>query len=387
MPNIFEQISSILTQPYGSMAYHLVVSFIFIGVLYPALVFSSQEKPARNRMLIGISGLLVSQLLIFITAALLVVGITILNKALPAIDRVVSVLNIAIIIWLFAYINNKNRRVDFGLIGVIALLLLGGMITIIFWVNSGQPGSFLQSDPALIWNIGAILLTIAGQALILRSGSETRTWGQIMLFVITCGEIINLIPTESITGDYSVILRLTYLISLPLLYGVTGSLQTQVTHTKMIVTSIPDNLPVPQPDKEDTAPPDESGVIETGSSEPARGIDLHLFQNTMTLAGSSNGQEVCHLFTRYTAHALVSDICLLLSPPDEDGQVHLISAYDLIVQESFAPFAFDHNLIPGYSEALENGTILQVSDETSDQISLFALGDKLLTQFFTKKLS
>jgi signal transduction histidine kinase len=113
-------------------------------------------------------------------------------------------------------------------------------------------------------------------------------------------------------------------------------------------------------------------VIETDSSEPVRGIDLHLFQNTMTLAGSSSNQEVCHLLTRYTAHALVSDICLLLSPPDEDGQVHLISAYDLIVQESFSPLAFDHNLIPGYAEALENGTILQVSDDTSEKISLFA---------------
>ena len=60
MPDILEQISSILTEPYGTLAYHLVISFIMIGVLYPALVFSSHEKPARRRLLLGIFGLLAS---------------------------------------------------------------------------------------------------------------------------------------------------------------------------------------------------------------------------------------------------------------------------------------------------------------------------------------
>ena len=75
MPDIFEQISSILTRtlrqsglPFGNL-FHLD------WVLYPALVFSSIGNPARNRVLLGIIGLLASQVTIFVVSALTLVSL------------------------------------------------------------------------------------------------------------------------------------------------------------------------------------------------------------------------------------------------------------------------------------------------------------------------
>lgn len=375
MPDLFSEITDILTQPYGSLAYHLVLSFIYIGTLYPALVFSSEEKRSRQRMLIGISGLLLSQIIIFITSAFVILGFSGLELILPVLDRVTAVINIAIITWLFAYVNSDDRRIDIGIAIVLFFIMAGGGISMFYWASIGSENTFIQSQTALSWNIAAAGLAVIGEMLIFRSSSKTGNWGLTILFLIFAGEITNIAmlsntdPNSLIVGDYSVILRLTYLIAMPLLYGISGSLVSQVTHTKMIVTSIPDSPPpptLPNQDKQNVQ------LIENGAQEQTRGIDLHLFQNTMTLAASTDYQDVCHLFTRYTAHALVSDICLLLSPPDDNDQVHLISAYDLIVQESFSPLAFDHHLIPGYKAALASGEPLQVSDDTSSQISSFA---------------
>jgi signal transduction histidine kinase len=373
MPDIFGQISTILTQPYGSMAYHLVVSFVYIGVLYPALAFSSENKRSRSRMLAGIFGLLASQIVIFVLSALALIGFSELNSILPILDRVVITIDLIIIIWLYAYINNTDRRIDFGMIGVVAFIILGGLVTIISWFGSDQSAGFIQSDLALSWNIAVIIISAFGQLAISRSQSQNRTWGRIMLMVIMVGEFINLIPGQGIVGDYSVIIRLTYLIALPLLYGVVGGLQSEVTYTKMIITSIPDSVQATEEEPQDKVEELELIPVDTETPpEPVRGIDLHLFQNTMSLAGATSLRDISHLFTRYTAHALVSDICLLLTPPDEAGQVHLISAYDLIVQDSFSPFAFDHTLIPGYAEALDNNQFLQVTDEVSSKITTFA---------------
>ncbi|MEN8242805.1 MAG: ATP-binding protein [Chloroflexota bacterium] len=374
MPNIFEQISLILTDPYGSLAYHLVISFIMVGVLYPALVFSSHEKPARTRMLLGIVGLLISQIVIFVFSALVLVGFSELKEALPVLDRAVIAIDLAIIIWLFSYTDNKNRRAGFILIGTIFFLMIAGAVTALFWYSSSEKTSFIQSEYGLYWDVGVILLAIFGQLIIARSPSKTRIWGRVMLLAIIIGEGINLLSAGSLPGEYSVILRLTYLISMPLLYGVIGELQSEITHTKMIVTKITERVPISEIEEEDPQKEEgKSSTIETGPlPEPSRGIDLHLFQNTMSLAASGSYQEISHLFTRYTGHALVADICVLLSPLDEDEQVHLISAYDLIVQESFSPFHFNHSIIPGYKEALESGEIIQVTDDTSSQISSFA---------------
>jgi signal transduction histidine kinase len=374
MPDIFEQISVILTQPYGSLAYHLVISFILIGVLYPALVFSSHEKPSRRRMLFGIAGLLLSQFLIFIASSLTLIGFSALSEFLPILDRLVIAIDLTIIIWLFSFTNTADRWTDISLIVSIVLLILAGVATVIVWFGSEQNTSFIQSELSLRWDVGVILLTILGQLIISRSVSKTRTWGRVMLLAIIIGEGINLLNTGNLTGDYSVILRLTYLISMPLLYGVIGELQSEITHTKMIVTTIKERVPISEIDQEETVKEREQSTTgETGPlAETTRGIDMHLFQNTMSLAASGSYQEISHLFTRYTGHALVADICVLLSPVDEEEQVHLISAYDLIVQESFSPFNFNHTIIPGYKEALESGEIIQVTDETSSQISSFA---------------
>jgi len=103
-----------------------------------------------------------------------------------------------------------------------------------------------------------------------------------------------------------------------------------------------------------------------------KGVDLKLFQTTMALASVETPSEICRLLTLYTAHALVSDLCLLLSPPDNNQQVVLICGYDLITEESLDSISFNHSLIPGYANAVENGRPLHVSSSDSQHLIPFA---------------
>jgi len=51
MANIFNQITNLIVQPSGSMVYHLVIAFIFISILQPALSFiATEDKNQRKRL-------------------------------------------------------------------------------------------------------------------------------------------------------------------------------------------------------------------------------------------------------------------------------------------------------------------------------------------------
>ena len=97
-------------------------------------------------------------------------------------------------------------------------------------------------------------------------------------------------------------------------------------------------------------------------------LDLHIYQNGLALAAANTPKEICQLFTRLTAHALVADLCLLLTPPDQNFQVHLVCGYDLIVQESLQSTSFDSSLIPRYEKLFETGRPLHVLDKGAEKM-------------------
>jgi hypothetical protein len=136
MLSLFQQITDLLTQPYGSMAYHLLISFILISVLYPALGFRlSNRTTTSKRILIGLSALIGSRLLLFILSALSTQGITAVISVLPVFDRVVIAFNLAIIIWLWVF-QKPNRYGDFGTIIISLLIFFIGIASSIYWARS-----------------------------------------------------------------------------------------------------------------------------------------------------------------------------------------------------------------------------------------------------------
>ncbi len=380
MFSLFQQIADLLSQPYGSMAYNLLISFILISVLYPTLGFSlSNQTQKSKRILIGLAMLIGSRLTLFILSTISTQGIETITAALPVFDRMVIVFNLAVIIWLWVF-QEPNRFGDFGTIIISLLILIGGIVSTIYWASLGSVNTFNDSGLALGWDIFSTILLLGGQRLLITRDTEDRNLGLTMLIIIFLGVCIQMI-TRNTNSDYPSIIRLAFLAAFPLLLG----LAKRFKPPEVVA-------PVSPPLSFKSTPLAETKETKKIKEEPEKipalvpkGVELKLFQTTMALASVDTPSEICRLLTLYIAHALVSDLCLLFSPPDDNQQVVLICGYDLITEESLDAISFSHTLIPGYANAVENGRPLHVSSSSSqhmiplaDLLYLNEIGDMLI---------
>lgn len=358
MANILEQIIYLITQPSGSMVYHLVIAFVFISALQPTLVLTPLSKSSTNRKLIlGLFLLISSHLLIFLVSLLALNGNPNLITILAVLEMVVNLYNILTIIWLFAYSGPKQIR-DIAYILVSFTIIAAGAISTLFWSAQGQVGTYNQSYLSLGWEISTILFLLIGFIVLLITKSPARTQGLIMMLALLFGEILQVLLINP-TGDFFPITRLAHLIAFPLISGVLLNFQPAESSS----TSSP-LAEVITPIGEGYFPEPVEGKLElepTATPSP-RTIDLSTYQNGLALASSCDPKDLYPLFARYTAHAMLADICLLLSPPDLNNQVYILSGYDLIVQEILPPTSFDKNLIPNLKELLDSQQPILISD-------------------------
>ncbi len=116
MKTILSQITTLLVQPSGSMVYHLVIAFIFISVLQPAMSFLAlkEDENKRKRLLTGITLLIASRLMIFAFSLAAIMQNNFLSNSLGVIELVILAFDVVIVIWLFAY-PEENKQGDVGL--------------------------------------------------------------------------------------------------------------------------------------------------------------------------------------------------------------------------------------------------------------------------------
>ncbi|NIW45532.1 MAG: hypothetical protein GWN14_12845 [candidate division Zixibacteria bacterium] len=383
MANIFNQITNLLVQPSGSMVYHLVIAFIFISVLQPVLSFiPDEEKDQRRRLLTGIVLLISSRLVVFVIALLSILETSGADLALGPVEMVVNVLDITIMIWLFAFQrNNKAGDVGLALFGL--FLLASGLISTIFWSIQGDLATFNQSGLAFGWQVITLAVIIIGLVTLILSNSQARFQGILMMAILLVGETLQLIFGPA-AGDYFPISRLFHLVAFPLLVGilqnfVSGSQAFRIGKSETDIEedlddsgdkalTVDDEL-----DKINGEQDREDAEIDEASIQVAsKALDFHIYQNSLVMASASSSQEICQMFTKLTAHALLADICLLITPPDQDEQVHLISGYDLIVQEHLKAISFDASIIPRFKKLLENGRTIHLLDQGNEKMYEFA---------------
>ena len=387
MANIFNQISNLLVQPEGSMVYHLVIAFVFISVLQPILSFIPREDADRQkRLLIGVILLIVSRVVVFTIALLSILNTANLTNALGPVELAINALDITIMIWLFAF-QKEQKTGDIGLAIFGLLLVAAGMITTIFWSINDVPDMFNQSPVAIGRHIITLVAVIIGLVTLFLSKSPARAQGILMLAILFLGEGLQLLisPME---GDYFPISRLTHLVAFPLLVGI---LQNFISD---IPSSDPEQLLKKKAEKDETPPEDieetangeldlhaidkkleNGGIVDASHQAGSKMVDFHFYENSVAMAGATAPQEICQLFTKLTAHALLADICLLLTPPDLNQQVHLIAGYDLIVQENLKSTSFDSSHIPRFKKIFENGRAIHLLDQGNEK--MYELADLL----------
>jgi signal transduction histidine kinase len=343
MIQILQQALTILTTSPGNLAYHLVVAFL-IAITLPAalLPWRTRGLPEARRMALGLFLLFLGWMVLFVSTILDGQDLGIPAVLFPILDRAFTALSLAIIIWLWAF-PEPLRLADAATLLIGLLVVILSVFTFIWWSNQGLDAFFNGTFPDQLWEgFSLLLLVLGGLALLAR---RPNGWGVgiIMLLVLFSGHLSQLLaPVEN--GDYSGAVRITQLIAYPLLLF------------------LPQRFAL-------TAPLEESGPQPQTLIPDRRRYSLgpQTFQSFLSLAIETDPQQICRAITQAVSEALLADISLLISPPDDSGDMSIECGYDLI-REEFRQGGYLSSLeVPMLAAALRRARPLRLPATSASQ--------------------
>ena len=126
----FEQILTIVTTTPGNLVYHILLAFTLIGALQAS--FSHWRKsgfPQGQRMVIGLVGLLLLQVVQYIVAIFVWRDPAASHLYMPPLDRAITLSSLVVITWLWAF-PEPTRTGDAAtlLLELLVILFFGGSL-------------------------------------------------------------------------------------------------------------------------------------------------------------------------------------------------------------------------------------------------------------------
>jgi signal transduction histidine kinase/uncharacterized membrane protein YwzB len=345
MSLFLNNIYNFLSTPPGNIIYHIVIVFSIAWALQGAIrLLRSTQFPQTRRTVFGLSILLGLQIILFFVSWLAWLGPINSQSVLPPLDRVVTLLGLIWIAWLWIF-PEPLRLADAATVLLNLLALIVFSLTLAFWLRNPAV-SFNISIYELIWqgfSLTVVLLGILG--LVLR---RPNSWGygMAMLLLALIGHLISLV--FPVKGDFPGFVRLTQLALFPILLT--------------IVQRFPSPATV-------RLPADKAGRSSEGSFLERRRYStdpktLHAF---MSLAAEENADGIGRALTHGIARAMLADLCFLLTLT-EDKNLVIVCGYDLIREEKLDGTTVNKAAIPLLANAILRGRPLRLpaSSTSSD---------------------
>jgi signal transduction histidine kinase len=334
MIQILQQALTILTTPPGNLAYHMVVAFLIAVTLPVALVpWRTRALPEARRMAAGLLLLFLGWIVLFVSTILDGQDLGLPAALFPILDRAFTAFSLAIIIWLWAF-PETLRLADAGTL-LIGLLVVTLSVFTLIWSSNQEIGPFFNGTfPDKLWEgFSLVLLLLGGLALLAR---RPNGWGVgiIMLVVLFSGHLSQLLfPLQN--SDYPGAVRITQLIAYPLLLF------------------LPQRFAVAAP----LAQPQSQTLIP---DRRRYNIGPQAFQSFLSLAIETDPQQICRAIVQAVSEALLADISLLVSPPDDSGAMSIECGYDLIREEFRQGGYLSSEQVPMLAAALRRGRALRL---------------------------
>jgi signal transduction histidine kinase len=345
MGTSLNQIFSVLTEPAGSLIYHLILVFSIAGALQAAFVhWRSSEFPQARRTMFGLGILLVAQIGLFLISGLGIQGLLNLRLVLPPLDRAVTLFSLVWLIWLWAF-PEPSRPADAGtwLLSLLVMAALG--LSIVAYSAEPSLSTYNQTVYEAYWQLASIGFSLFG--LFILGVRRPNGWGYgIAMFLLSFAGHLLYLMIGRIEGDFPGAVRLAHMAAYPILM----TLPQRFPSPSNRLTSI----------KQQDAPVGERRKYST---------DPKTFHALLGLAGESATDKLSQAITRAIAQTMLADLCFLIYLTDNNNQMQIASGYDLIREEALEGGSLNKTIIPMLTNALQRGRPLRLpSSSTSADI-------------------
>ncbi len=336
------QVFNFLTEPSGSLIYHLILVFSIVSALQAAFFhWRSSGFPQARRTVFGLSLLLSAQVILFILTGLGNQGIVNLPLFLPPVDRALTLFSLIWMIWLWAF--PEPSRASDAATTLISLLVAAAFALSLVAYSQSPSISYNMTPFDGLWQLGSIGFAVFGLFLLLIRRPNGWGNGMAVFLLAFAGHLFHMI--FRVDGDYPGAVRLAYMAAYPVLMSLPQRFPAPVTGPTTI-------KPV--------APSDERRRYST---------DPKTFHALLALAAESTTEKVSQAITRAIAQALLADLCFLIYLTDNNNQMQIASGYDLIREENLDGGSMNKSMIPMLTNALQRGRPLRLpSSSTSADI-------------------
>lgn len=352
---LLSQAFSILSNPPGSITFHLFLVATLAGALQAAFQhWRASAFPQARRTLVGLLLLLVPQLLLFVISGLGLRGI--LNPAifLPPLDRAMTMISLVWLVWLWAF--PEPSRIADSATALLTLLVSAALaLSLLTWAQAPGGLPYNTTTQEFLWQVASIGLTAFGGFIIFLRKPNGWNNGVSVLMLAFFGHTLHL-ALGRLDGNYPGVVRLAYMAIYPFLF------------------TLPQRFPLPVVPQQPApkAPPAEAQTADRKTF----GTDPKTFHALLDLAAQTNAEKVSHAITRGVAQTLLADLCFLMYLTDNKKQLVIASGYDLIREENLEGTSLGKNAVPMLTNAIQRGRPLRLP-ASSTSADIRGLGELL----------
>ncbi len=348
MSFFFQQIFLILTTSPGNLTYYIVLAFAIAGS-WQASVSQWRRSgfPQGRRMVLGLAALLLVLFAQFAVTGLAWPGLLSSRLILPPVDRLVTLLGLVIILWLWLFPEPK-RLADAATIMLGMLVITFFALTMVWWRSQSSEVSFNGSLPDTAASLLAMALCALGALILLIRRPNAWGVGLAMSIILFAGHLAHWYFGQP-GGDFPGAVRLAQLAAYPLLFA------------------LPQRFPIP----ESTRPAVEPLVPER--RRYGYGTDPSFIQEFIGLATETSSEKLCQNITRVVSQMVLADYCLFISLDGRQGTMSVPCGYNLIQEAWVKQFPLDSQEMPVVTNALRRGRFLRLpASSTSPDLLVLA---------------
>ncbi len=343
------QISSFMSNPLGSLVYHLLLLLVVQASLAMAWGEWRRSRQAQaQRLLVAMAGITVVNLgylaAALITRANLIDAVTLL----PPYERFANTVSITFLAWVFAPPVKVKTKSWNLVLGANLILAIGALaVSTLLWQRA------LMSTPALdlntywlsnlwsVWQIALILLSILGLA-----KNQKEGWGTVMLamIVLLAGQLLQMVFPQGMARPHlSTWTRLANLVAYPLI---------AVAVYQRTVAGLRDHSRQQQ-------------NISQASLDQIKSL-LVLSEASRRMSGSLDLSAILDSAVQGVAHALDADLCAIaLLLEDDPSQMRLAAIYnpERLSRGELITFPIEYQLAIQQAMLCRQHVIVEKSDD------------------------